>query len=94
MGHNRMNQDLNISGVADNRKLRLNSANRSTSGLRNGSKSLTRMNSQRSMRSNVSQQSLKVLEQGWSSKFKKAKALNENPTPPLHRPFSSNREAA
>ena len=49
------------------------------------SKSLNRMNSNRSMRS---QESIKALEKGWSTKFKKAKALEENPTPALYRPVS------
>ena len=35
-----------------------------------------------------SQEDIKALEKGWSTKFKMAKALEENPTKALYRPVS------
>ena len=65
-------------------KIRLNSAV-GFSPMRATSRSMQRIPSHRSMHS---QKSTQELERGWSTKFKKARALEENPTPALYRPVS------
>ena len=77
-----LNQDLNHSGIVDMKIRRLNSATR----FKVTSMSMNRMNSNRSMKS---QKSLEALEKGWSSKFKKAKALDLKTIQPLSRPTSA-----
>jgi len=39
----------------------------------------------------TSQKSLEKLEKGWSTKFKKARALEEKKVPPLYRPVSKSK---
>lgn len=71
--------DLNHSGIVD-MKIRLAGSTRPGSKL--SSRSLNRLQSHRSARS---QKSLEALEKGWNRKFKMAKALEEKPIAPLHR---------
>ena len=77
-GNAHLNNDLNMSGIVDMR-IRLSSA---VNSRKITSRSMTRMQSNRSVRS---QKSLEALEKGWSHKYKKGKALEDKQVAPLHR---------
>ena len=79
-----MNKDLNHSSIVDMR-VKLSAGVMASSPMRATSRSMTRLPSHRSVKS---QKSLVDMEKGWTTKFSKAKALDEKPTTALYRPLS------